>query len=210
MVTIDEFASFSMTVWPATLTVARTSRARFSVACSFHLATVPGALAALKTRYSRYFGEQDLRAAFCNRRRRRARGLRAASIMMVLVAVTWAKVLPLLFDCPSALPHPHACAQSCCGYSVYVVPVARSALSVPTQRRRVDRLSRATAPSRRRPPCGWRSRPRTCSGSATQRAPRPGRQRVRPGVSVDPEPRTAEVGGMTTYEDLVAPRCRTA
>ena len=41
LVTIDELASFSMTVWPATSTAAFTSRTRDLVACSFQLATVP-------------------------------------------------------------------------------------------------------------------------------------------------------------------------
>ena len=40
-VTIDELASFSITVWPATSTWASTSRTRDLVACSFHVATVP-------------------------------------------------------------------------------------------------------------------------------------------------------------------------
>ena len=38
---IDELASFSMTVWPATSTLAFTSRTRDLVACSFQVATVP-------------------------------------------------------------------------------------------------------------------------------------------------------------------------
>src|SRR5262245_8839500 len=41
LVTIDELASFSMTVWPATSTLALTSRTRDLVACSFQVATVP-------------------------------------------------------------------------------------------------------------------------------------------------------------------------
>ena len=41
LVTIVEFASFSMTVCPATSTVAFTSRTRDLVACSFQVATVP-------------------------------------------------------------------------------------------------------------------------------------------------------------------------
>ena len=41
LVTIDELASFSITVCPATSTVALTSRTRDLVACSFQLATVP-------------------------------------------------------------------------------------------------------------------------------------------------------------------------
>ena len=48
LVTMDEFASFSMTVWPATSTLTCTSRTRDLVACSFHLATVPGPLPALQ------------------------------------------------------------------------------------------------------------------------------------------------------------------
>ena len=41
LVTIDELASFSMTECPATSTAALTSRTRDSVACNFHVATVP-------------------------------------------------------------------------------------------------------------------------------------------------------------------------
>ena len=41
LVTIEELASFSMTVCPATSTLALTSRTRDLVACSFHVATVP-------------------------------------------------------------------------------------------------------------------------------------------------------------------------
>jgi hypothetical protein len=41
LVIMDEFASFSMTVWPATSTLALTSRTRDLVACSFQVATVP-------------------------------------------------------------------------------------------------------------------------------------------------------------------------
>ena len=41
LVTIDELASFSMTVRPATSTVAFTCRERDLVACSVHSATVP-------------------------------------------------------------------------------------------------------------------------------------------------------------------------
>jgi hypothetical protein len=41
LVIIDELASFSITVWPATSTLALTSRTRDFVACSFQLATVP-------------------------------------------------------------------------------------------------------------------------------------------------------------------------
>ena len=48
VVTMVELASFSMTECPATSTVALTSRTRDSVACNFHVATVPCTLAALE------------------------------------------------------------------------------------------------------------------------------------------------------------------
>ena len=51
-VIIDEFASFSMTVCPATSTLALTSRTRDLVACSFHVATVPAPCPPSSTRYS--------------------------------------------------------------------------------------------------------------------------------------------------------------
>ncbi|OOK73084.1 hypothetical protein BZL29_5183 [Mycobacterium kansasii] len=38
---MDEFASFSITVWPATSTLTCTLRTRDLVACSRHFATVP-------------------------------------------------------------------------------------------------------------------------------------------------------------------------
>ena len=60
-----------------------------------------------------------------------------------------------------------------------------------------------TRRSRRAARSGWPSAPRTCSGSA---ATRPGRaldvSAFGHVLQVDPEARTAIVGGMTTYEDL--------
>ena len=58
LVTMDEFASFSMTVWPATSTLTCTSRTRDLVACSFHLATVPAPWPPCSTWYSLYCGDR--------------------------------------------------------------------------------------------------------------------------------------------------------
>src|ERR1700752_4216158 len=58
LVTMDELASFSMTLWPATSKLTCTSRTRDLVACSFHLATVPTPCPPCSTWYSLYCGDR--------------------------------------------------------------------------------------------------------------------------------------------------------
>ena len=63
----------------------------------------------------------------------------------------------------------------------------------------------ATGPSRGPQPCDWPNEPRTCSGCGSRRR-RPGLDVSGLGgvLSIDIDGLTADVGGMCTYEDLVA------
>ena len=76
LVIIDEFASFSMTVWPATSTLALTSRTRDFVACSFQRGDGACALAALEHLVVAVVRGQDLRAHGLVIRHRRQHDLR--------------------------------------------------------------------------------------------------------------------------------------
>ena len=70
--------------------------------------------------------------------------------------------------------------------------------------RRWPGCSAPTRPSRPAARSGWPSAPRTCSGSRDAQRAAPGLDVSAFGhvLQVDPETRTAVVGGMTTYEDL--------
>ncbi len=68
----------------------------------------------------------------------------------------------------------------------------------------VGRISRQLATIRPGQPVRLAKKPATCLGSLPDPDARSGRQSIQSCFEVDPINRVAEVGGMTTYEDLVA------